>query len=159
VFSLGHSDGTVEYCQLNNAVKHGIDGATKAIKNKVCPERDYPGFNHAFNVGYKLHVLNSRVNESHLDISRVESLIENKKQNIYSIDRRLTSKDLEKNQRKHLRYERKQKQQDIKHLIYDLRQYDQRLHHDLYLRDNYADYVYDDYLKQLSNEFIDPRGK
>ena len=155
-FELGHSDGIVAFCQLDNAVKLGVDGAVHAINKRVCSERDYQGFHESFNTGYKLYILNSRVNEIDITISHAYNQISHHKNNLHRINKKLASNDVNKNERKSLISERKRIRRQIKHLARDINWEEQHLHQALYARDQYADYL-DDYIFHLDNRFIDPR--
>jgi len=156
-FERGHSDGIVAFCQLNNAVELGINGSTNAINNNICSERDYPGFQNAFKAGYKLYVLNSRVDEADSGILLAENQISHYKKSLHVINKKISSKAISKKELSHLLFQRKKLRSDIKHLIYDIDSYHQHLDQYIYDRDQYADYLYYDYKANLSDDFIDPR--
>lgn len=158
-FELGHSDGIIDFCQLGNAVKLGVNGASSVVNKNICTERDYPGFREAFSVGYKLYVLNTAVNERDLDISQSYSQINHHKTSIQRINKKLSTKGLDKDVRNHLINERRTIRSDIKYLIRGIDWNRERLHHALYIRDQYSDYLYHDYMINLNDQFVDPRNK
>jgi len=157
-FELGHSDGIVSFCQLDNAIALGAKGISKAINKNICSERDYPGFRDAFRAGYKLYALNTRVNESDSGISLAYNQINHHKTSILRINKRLNSKETSQKERNRLIKERQKIRSDIKYLARDIELYRQHLHHDIYARDEYADYLYNDYINSLNDQFIDPRN-
>ena len=157
-FSAGHSDGIVQFCQLDNAVELGVKGARYAINNEVCPDHYYPDFREAFDAGYQLHVLNDRVNESSSAILSAESYIRDYKKRIKRIDKQLRSAGLDNHQVKSLRHERNKLRDDIFYLERDIAQYQRYLYHDKKEQRRYADFLYQEYLFNLSDEFVDPRN-
>ncbi len=160
-FKLGHADGIVQFCQLGNAVELGVDGVNRAIDDQVCSERDYPGFREAFDKGYKLHLLRSRVQQSHATISDLNNRAYRYQKDIRRINHDLRSEDLDldKSERKHLRRERRELRRHLYRLEDEIEQCRKRLYHQQSEANNYSDYVYQDYLLSLSNEFIDPRNR
>jgi len=130
-FEQGHADGVVQYCQLDNAVELGVRGASRSIDNQVCSERDYPGFREAFNVGYQ--------------------------QDIRRINHDLESEDLDKSARKRLRQERRKIRAYIYELDQEIKQCNNRLYRQKSAARNYSDYVYQDYVFSLNDEFVDHR--
>jgi len=158
-FRQGHSDGIVQFCQLSNALELGVNGTSRAIDERVCPERDYPGFRNAFRVGYKLHELRNRVYRSNSVISDLNSRIYRYQKDIRRINKELNSNEIDKQQAKYLRRERR----EIRRYIYDLdreiEQCRQRLYHQQSAANDYSDYVYQDYLLSLSDKFVDPRNR
>lgn len=158
-FRQGHSDGVVEYCQLGNAVDLGVRGVRRAINDDVCPERDYPGFREAFNAGYQLHILSDRVRDASVSVSRVTGHIHESKKRIDHIKKELGVSGLDADERKRLKRERRQLRYDISQLERDLVRYQQYLYKDRAAKNDYADFLYQEYIEGLSNEFVDPREK
>ncbi len=158
-FEAGYVDGIVEFCQLNNVVNAGVKGKTNVIKNNLCPEKYYPGFQDAFNTGYKLHILNTRVSQSNTDISHAYNQIGHYKNRIKTIRHQLNSNKLDNDERKRLSYERKKIRNNISYLNHDLNLYQQKLHHDVIERNRFADFLYNDYLKSLDDAYVSPNIK
>jgi len=156
-FEQGHADGVVQYCQLDNAVELGVRGASRSIDNQVCSERDYPGFREAFNVGYKLYALRKLVQESDSTIANLNSKTYRHQQDIRRINHDLESEDLDKSARKRLRQERRKIRAYIYELDQEIKQCNNRLYRQKSAARNYSDYVYQDYVFSLNDEFVDPR--
>lgn len=156
-FQQGHSDGVVEFCQLGNAVELGADGVSRAIDQQVCPERDYPGFREAFNVGYKLHALRSDVQNSRSTISSLESRRYGYEKDLKHIRKQINSEDTDKLEHKSLRYDRRQIRDYMYDIDREIEQCRQRLYHEQSVANDYSDYVYNDYVFSLSDQFVDPR--
>jgi len=156
-FNLGHSDGSVQYCQLDNAVQLGIKGVTRVIDNQICPERDYRGFNQAFNTGYRLYKLNERIHYASTNISNLNSQLYTYQTDIRHIEKKLSSKGLDKSERKQLHHKRKKLQHYYYEIDQEIEQHHYHLHQSQIAADNYADFIYQDYLLNIDTRFIDPR--
>lgn len=158
-FKQGHGDGIVQFCQLSNALELGAKGITRAIDDQICAEHDYPGFSNAFGVGYKLHELRSRVYSSRSIISDLNSRIYRYEKDIRRINHKLDSDEVDKEQRKYLRRERRQIRSHIYELDHEIAQCERRLYQDQAAANNYHNSIYQDYLLNLSNELVDPRNR
>lgn len=158
-FQLGHSDGTVEYCQLENAMALGANGNSRVVDQQVCAERDYPGFRQAFNVGYQLHILLSRVRDSNESISNLSSSRYDYKKSINPIRHKLDEDNIDDSERKRLRYELREVRNHIYEIDREIEHYRQRVYQEQSEADHYIDNVYDDYLLSVSDRFVDPRVK
>jgi hypothetical protein len=158
-FQQGHADGIVEYCQLDNAAKLGANGISRVVDHQVCAERDYPGFRQAFNVGYKLHILRSRVADSYSAISNLTSSQYRYQQSIRRIRHRLEQQNIEESEHKQLRRELRHARSRFYQIDREIDHYQQRLYREKSAANDYADNVYDDYLFTVSDTFIDPRIK
>ncbi len=156
-FEQGHADGIVEFCQLVNAVELGARGAHHAIDNRVCSERDYPGFGEAFSVGYRLHSLTRRVNESNSIITDLSNQVHRYEKSIRRINQQISTQGSNESNLNQLKSERRNLRNRIYQLERDAEQYRRRLYDDLSARDSYSDYVYQDYITALSDRFVDPR--
>jgi len=159
-FKRGHADGVVQFCQLDNAVELGVGGVSRVIDDQVCSERDYPGFREAFQAGYKLHVLRSRVRQSNATIANLNDRAYRYEKDIRRINRELGSEelDLDKSEREYLGREHRELRRHLYRLEDEIEQCRKRLYHQQSEANNYSDYVYQDYLLSLSNEFVDPRN-
>lgn len=158
-FEQGHDDGLVQYCQLDNAVRLGVNGVHKAIDYQICPERDYPGFTEAFSVGYKLHELRGHVHQIDAYLSDLQSKLYHYQQDIKHINEELRSNDLDKSKRKSLKNKRHKLEKYSHNIKRDIRRQIHRLNDRQAIADHYAEFIYEDYLLHLSNEFIDPRKR
>jgi len=158
-FQQGHSDGLVQYCQLANALELGASGHSQVIDNQVCAERDYPGFREAFNVGYQLHMLRSRVRESDSALLDLSNSRDSYEQSIRHIRHQLREDYIEQAERKRLRYRLRENRDHLYNIDREEEQYRRRLRRDQAAANRYADEVYDDYVFSVSDRFIDPRVK
>jgi hypothetical protein len=141
-FKQGHSNGIAEFCQLKNAVELGVRGVERAIDNEVCHEEDYPGFSESFWVGYILHVLKNRVNESKAEIASLRSNADKLREHLREI--RSDGQGLSNR---------------IRNIESRIEKAQWRLNEDLPIRDNYSHFIYQDYIPKLSREFIVPRQR
>ena len=156
-FKQGHSDGSVQFCQLDNAVDLGIQGKIYVIDTQICPEQDYQGFYQAFNTGYRLRKLHQQVRNTSTHLSQLNKQLDNDKADINKIEKELRSNNLAKKERNQLKHKRKELQQHLFELEHDIERYEHRLHQNQITADNYSDFIHQDYLLNLNNKFIDPR--
>ncbi len=157
-FEQGHADGIVQYCQLSNAVQLGVNNVNRAIDNQVCPESKYTGFRDAFNAGNKLHKLTNYVKKTNSSILRLNNKVKENEKDVDRINKKLSSeKSLNKSERKRLNYELLELHVNSLKLNQEVLQYNERLHENKLNVDDYSEYLYQDYLLNLSNEFVDPR--
>lgn len=156
-FQKGHSDGMVDYCQLSNAVELGVEGRSRALEGHVCPENNYPGFHEAFRTGYKLYLLRRDVQQSRSAISELESRRYRYKKNIRNINDQLDSDEIDKPQRKALRYRRRELRDYIYDVEHEIELCQSRLYHELSVASSYSNFLYHDYVFSLSDRYIDPR--
>lgn len=158
-FDKGHADGIVQYCQLSNAVELGVDGVNKVIYDGVCPRRDYPGFRRAFDVGYQLFTLRNRAKESSNAIANLNSQANRTQQNLRLLDRKLGSQGVDDSLNNQLGYEHRQAKINLEQLDRKIEELRRRQAIDKSAARDYAEYVYEDYLINLSDELVDPRNK
>jgi len=156
-FNQGFSDGRVYHCQLNNAVELGIKGRVSTLENFLCPERDYPGFNEAFEVGYQLKRLRNQASRSYQPISSLTSKIHSCRKQIKRINREINSGELGKDERKSLRHERNRLYEDISYAEREVSYLEGIYYEDLAEARRYRDYIYNDYLYSLDGQHVDPR--
>jgi hypothetical protein len=158
-FRDGHADGLVQFCQLSNALELGIKGVSRAIDDQACAERDYPGFREAFNIGYQLHILEGRVLASNSAISNLTNSRYRYQQSNREIRQILRQDDIDKRERRRLRYRLQENRDHLYHIDREVKQNRQRLDQEQSEANRYVEQVYDDYLFSLSDRFIDPRMK
>ena len=158
-FSQGHSDGTVDYCQLSNAVDLGVIGRKSTIDDNVCPENDYPGFNDAFFVGYKLFLLKQEAYHSEITLSDLESTLYSYEKRISRLNNQLSDEELDKSEIKSIKQHRRQIKRNIHDVKSDIKSYENHLYFDELRVSEYADFLYQDYMLGLSIKYVDPRIK
>lgn len=158
-FQKGHADGMVDYCQLGNALELGVEGRYRVLEGHVCPENDYPGFREAFRTGYKLHLLRRDVQQSQSTISNLESRRYGYRRDIRSINNQLREDEIDKSQRKTLRYKRQKLRDYIYDIDREIEQCRRRLYREESAERSYSYFLYEDYAYSLSDRYIDPRKK
>ena len=156
-FKQGFADGRVDHCQLNNAVELGVKGQLQTLENRLCPESDYPGFNEAFEVGFKLNRLRSIANSSNYSISNLNNKIYNNRKRIDRISNRINSDELDQEDRKRLRHERRRLHDDIVYAKREISHLERIYYDELAEARRYENYVYDDYVYSLDDRHVDPR--
>ncbi len=156
-FLQGFADGRVYHCQLNNAVELGVKGRLRTLENNLCPERDYPGFSEAFEVGFKLNRLRGIASRSSQSISSLNSTIYSNRKRIDRINNKINSGDLDQDDRKRLRHERRRLRDDILYAKREVSHLERIYYDDLAEARSYQDYVYNDYVYSLDDRHIDPR--
>lgn len=156
-FKQGFADGRVYHCQLDNALTLGVKGRLRTLENHLCPERDYPGFNEAFEVGFKLNRLRSIANRSNQSISSLNSKIYSNRKRIDRINSKINSGDFDKEDRKRLRHERRRLHDNILYAKREISHLEQIYYDDLAEARRYQDYVYNDYIYSLDDRHVDPR--
>jgi len=147
-FMQGHEFGIDEFCDPYNAVKHGIDGRTSTINQKICPEQDYPGFTGNFWAGYKLHLLNQDVYEAQSYVSSLEGRRAKYRRRIRSL--REASRDSETSSSQRQSYEKQcnSLEYQVREISYDIRRKEDLVYKLQSKARRYRDY--------LDSEYLDP---
>ena len=131
--------------------------ASAPITGNVCPAPSYPGFRKAFDVGYELFILNHQVKQSNEVISELNRQANRIEQHIRFLSRKHSNQGDGNSLRRQLDYEYRQAKIEVAKIDRRIQKIRRRQAQDQSAAQDYADYIYDDYLVHLSNEFVDPR--
>jgi hypothetical protein len=140
-FEAGHMEGIEKYCEPGNAVRVGARGDSNPITNNVCPEYDYPGFDAAYNAGYKLYQLRLQESQAQNEIEQLENQIYRNSRQINNLRRTLNSDQATEQQQREAQRRIRYLYRDSRSLDYDIDRYRREYRRLKEAADTYANYL------------------
>ncbi len=137
-FEQGHADGLIEYCEVHNAVKHGVRGAQKALS--ICSEEDNPGFVAAYDAGYKLYQLRRQETQARYELERLENEEYRTQQRIRNVRSSIDSDSTEE-QRRAAQRRIRSLSRNVSNIRYNIDNLRQRYYRAKQAADAYAEFL------------------